>query len=152
MDPDGWISTGDLGRMGADGNLRLVGRSVEMLIRGGYNVYPSEVEAVLGSHPGVRQVAVVGAPDPVLGEVIVAFVVADPTAASRSAGPTLEELRAHCRASLADYKAPDRLELVDELPVTPLGKIDTRALSALVAAGTGTPKEVARHEPEGASA
>jgi acyl-CoA synthetase (AMP-forming)/AMP-acid ligase II len=121
--------------MGDDGNLRLVGRSVEMLIRGGYNVYPAEVEAVLGSHRGVGQVAVVGAPDPVLGEVVVAFVVPAAHAGGQRqlAQPTLEELRAHCRASLADYKAPDRLELVKELPVTPLGKIDSRALSALAA-------------------
>jgi acyl-CoA synthetase (AMP-forming)/AMP-acid ligase II len=135
IDADGWISTGDLGRMGDDGNLRLVGRSVEMLIRGGYNVYPAEVEAVLGSHRGVGQVAVVGAPDPVLGEVVVAFVVPAAHAGGQRqlAQPTLEELRAHCRASLADYKAPDRLELVKELPVTPLGKIDSRALSALAA-------------------
>ena len=74
-DQDGWITTGDLGRMGSDGNLRLVGRSTDMLIRGGYNVYPSEVETVLGSHPAVSQVSIVGAPDPVLGEVVVAFVV-----------------------------------------------------------------------------
>jgi acyl-CoA synthetase (AMP-forming)/AMP-acid ligase II len=133
IDADGWISTGDLGRIGDDGNLRMVGRSVEMLIRGGYNVYPAEVEAVLGSHPDVGQVAVVGAPDPVLGEVVVAFVV--PAAHSKRdlAKPTLAELRSHCRASLADYKAPDRLELVTELPVTPLGKIDSRALSVLAA-------------------
>ncbi len=143
VDPEGWISTGDLGRMGPDGNLRLVGRSVEMLIRGGYNVYPSEVEAVLGSHPGVGQVAVVGAPDPVLGEIVVAFVVPAFDADGSARRPTLEELRAHCRASLADYKAPDRLELLADLPVTPLGKIDARALAALA---------MAHHETEGASA
>jgi acyl-CoA synthetase (AMP-forming)/AMP-acid ligase II len=130
-DPDGWITTGDLGRMGADGNLRLVGRSTDMLIRGGYNVYPSEVEAVLGSHPAVDQVSIVGAPDPVLGEVVVAFVV--PKAGDRSQMPTLEELRAHCRTSLADYKAPDRLEILSELPTTPIGKVDNRALRELAA-------------------
>jgi acyl-CoA synthetase (AMP-forming)/AMP-acid ligase II len=142
VDPGGWISTGDLGRMGDDGNLRLVGRSVEMVIRGGYNIYPAEVEAVLGSHPGVGQVTVVGAPDPVLGEVVVAFVVPAVPAGGQAAQLTLEELRAHCRASLADYKAPDRLELVTAMPVTPLGKIDSRALSVLA---------VARHETEGAN-
>ncbi|MGO9342510.1 MAG: class I adenylate-forming enzyme family protein [Acidimicrobiales bacterium] len=143
IDAGGWISTGDLGRMGDDGNLRLVGRSVEMVIRGGYNVYPAEVEAVLGRHPGVAQVTVVGAPDPVLGEIVVAFVVPAARAGNSPAQPTLEQLRAHCRASLADYKAPDRLEIVTEMPVTPLGKIDSRALSALA---------VARHETQGASA
>jgi acyl-CoA synthetase (AMP-forming)/AMP-acid ligase II len=123
---EGWITTGDLGWIGADGNLRLVGRRTEMLIRGGYNVYPAEVEAVLGVHPAVKQVSVIGAPDEVLGEIIVAFVVADETAS-----PDLEGLRAHCRRSLADYKVPDRLELISELPTTPLGKVDTRALKAL---------------------
>jgi acyl-CoA synthetase (AMP-forming)/AMP-acid ligase II len=130
-DPDGWITTGDLARMGEDGNLRLVGRSTDMLIRGGYNVYPSEVEAVLGSHPAVGQVSIVGAPDPVLGEVVVAFVV--PKAGDDAMTATLEDLRAHCRTSLADYKAPDRLELLSELPTTPLGKVDTRALREMAA-------------------
>ena len=153
MDPNGWISTGDLGRMGSDGNLQLVGRSVEMLIRGGYNVYPSEVEAVLGSHPAVGQVTVVGAPDPVLGEVVVAFVV--PCARlpkaprgsrlSRSCEPTAEpRWRITSRRTGSSSSS--------ELPTTPLGKIDTRALVALAAAATGTPTEVARHEPKGASA
>ena len=115
-DADGWITTGDLGRMGTDGNLRLVGRATEMLISGGYNVYPSEVEAVLGRHPSVGQVSVVGAPDPVLGEVVVAFVVPSQSEPLNPAGRlTLEQLRAHCRASLADYKAPDRLEILSEL-------------------------------------
>ena len=74
----GWITTGDLGWVGSDGNLRLVGRVAEMYIRGGYNVYPAEVEAVLGDHPGVGEVAVVGVPDPVLGEIGAAVIVAVP--------------------------------------------------------------------------
>lgn len=145
--PDGWITTGDLAQLGSDGNLRLVGRSSDMLIRGGYNVYPSEVEAVLGEHPSVAQVSVVGTPDPVLGELVVAFVVPAGTArgsANKIEAPTLEQLRVHCRASLADYKAPDRLELLSELPTTPLGKVDTRALRELAAN--------ARHDTEGANA
>jgi len=124
LDDEGWVTTGDLGYLGADGNLRLVGRVTEMYIRGGYNVYPSEVEAVLGAHPAVQSAAVVGMPAPVLGEVGVAFVVPAP-----GEPPTLEELRSWCSARLADYKAPDRLELVDELPVTPMGKVDKRALA-----------------------
>lgn len=131
LDKDGWITTGDLGQMGSDGNLRLVGRSTDMLIRGGYNIYPSEVEAVIGGHPGVGQVSVVGGPDPVLGEVVVAFVV--PRTGDQAEMPTLESLRARCRASLADYKAPDRLELLNELPTTPIGKVDTRALREMAA-------------------
>jgi acyl-CoA synthetase (AMP-forming)/AMP-acid ligase II len=126
IDEDGWLHTGDLGVVGADGNLRIVGRLKEMYIRGGYNVYPAEVEAALVEHPGVARVAVVGVPDPVLGEVGVAFVVPAPDAAP----PTLDALRAWCRDRLADYKAPDRLELVDDLPVTSMLKIDKRALVA----------------------
>jgi acyl-CoA synthetase (AMP-forming)/AMP-acid ligase II len=136
-DKEGWITTGDLGQMGSDGNLRLVGRSTDMLIRGGYNVYPSEVEAVLGGHPAVGQVSVVGAPDPVLGEVVVAFVV--PAANSATRMPSLEILRTHCRRSLADYKAPDRLEILSELPTTPLGKVDTRALREMAAKSLDEP-------------
>ncbi len=129
LDADGWVTTGDLGTVGDDGNLRLAGRVSEMYIRGGYNVYPAEVEAVLGELPGVAQVAVVGAPDPVLGEIGVAFVVPR----SPVAAPGLDDLRAGCRARLADYKAPDRLHLVEDLPVTPMAKIDKRELAARAA-------------------
>jgi acyl-CoA synthetase (AMP-forming)/AMP-acid ligase II len=101
----------------------LVGRRDEMYVRGGYNVYPAEVEAVLGSHPLVARVAVVGVPDPVLGEVGLAAVVAPGTA------PTLEDLRSWCRARVADYKAPDRLVVVEELPLTAMLKIDKGALT-----------------------
>lgn len=129
LDEAGWLTTGDLGWLGADGNLRLVGRVAEMYIRGGYNVYPSEVEAVLRQHPEVDDAAVVGAPDPVLGEIGVAFVV--PAAPGRSPGPSLESLRTWCSDRLADYKAPDRLRLVDALPVTAMGKVDLRSLRHL---------------------
>jgi acyl-CoA synthetase (AMP-forming)/AMP-acid ligase II len=127
LDTDGWLTTGDLGFLDAHGYLTLVGRRSEMYIRGGYNVYPAEVEKVLSEHAGVAQAAVLGAPDPVLGEIGVAFVVAAPAAA-----PSLDELRAWCRRQLADYKAPDRLVLVDVLPVTSVGKIDKLALSTHV--------------------
>lgn len=126
---DGWISTGDMGWVGDDGNLRLVGRASEMYIRGGYNVYPSEVEAVLGQHPRVADAAVVGVSDPVLGEIGAAFVV--PTAdsgADDGSRPELGDLRSWCKARLADYKAPDRLQVVDRLPLTAMGKVDKLAL------------------------
>ena len=124
LDAVGWVTTGDLGVLGADGNLRLVGRVSEMYIRGGYNVYPAEVSAALGDAPGVSEVAVVGAPHPVLGEIGVAFVVPR----HDSAPPTLEGLRTHCAIRLADYKGPDRMQLVDVLPLTSMGKVDTRVL------------------------
>lgn len=134
VDDDGWVTTGDLGYVGDDGNLRLVGRAAEMYIRGGYNVYPAEVEAVLGSHPAIDQVTVVGVPDPVLGEIGVAFVVVP----AEAPAPELAELRRWVSSQLADYKAPDRLHIVSELPVTAMVKVDRRALAAL-AVGRAVP-------------
>jgi acyl-CoA synthetase (AMP-forming)/AMP-acid ligase II len=101
-----------------------------MYIRGGYNIYPAEVERVLSEHPAVAQVAVLGVPDPVLGEIGFAFVVA-----ARAESPELGDLRAFCRAALADYKAPDRLVVVDALPLTSVGKVDKRALAEDAALG-----------------
>jgi acyl-CoA synthetase (AMP-forming)/AMP-acid ligase II len=129
LDHSGWVTTGDLGWVGEDGNLRLVGRAGEMYIRGGYNVYPAEVEAVLGGHPAVAEVAVVGFPDPVLGEIGVAVVVP----AGGMPTPDLAGLRHLCGPRLADYKAPDRLVIVDQLPLTAMAKVDKRALSARLA-------------------
>jgi acyl-CoA synthetase (AMP-forming)/AMP-acid ligase II len=123
---DGWVRTGDFGRRTPEGNLQLSGRTHERYIRGGYNVYPAEVEEVLAAHPRVARVAVTGAPDGVLGEIGVAVVVPrgdDP--------PDLDALRTHCAATLADYKAPDALVLVDELPLTPMMKVDAARLADL---------------------
>lgn len=121
--PDGWLTTGDQGSLDADGYLTLAGRRAEMYLRGGYNVYPVEVEKVLGEHPSVAEVAVVGRPDPVLGEIGVAFVVPAP-------GATVgrDELRAWTADAIADYKRPDLVEVVDALPRTAMGKVDKRAL------------------------
>jgi acyl-CoA synthetase (AMP-forming)/AMP-acid ligase II len=127
IDADGWLHTGDLGFVGDDGNLRLVGRLKEMYIRGGYNVYPTEVEAVLAEHPGVSRAAVVGVPEPVLGEVGVAFVV--PADGIEASSLSRDDIRGWCQARLADYKAPDRVIVVADLPTTSMLKIDKRALS-----------------------
>ncbi|MFJ8816314.1 class I adenylate-forming enzyme family protein [Amycolatopsis thermoflava] len=127
LSPDGWLRTGDFGYFTDEGNLVLSGRASDLYIRGGYNVYPLEVENVLSEHPGVSRVAVVGTPAPVIGEIGVAYVVpADP-----SRPPTREALRAWTRDRLADYKAPDRVEIVGELPLTAMLKIDRDALRAL---------------------
>lgn len=126
LGPEGWLHTGDLAWADADGNLRIVGRLKEMYIRGGYNVYPAEVEHVLADHPQVDRVAVIGRPAPTIGEEGVAFVVpADP-----ADPPDLEALRSWSRERIADYKAPDRLVLVESLPVTSMLKVDKRALAA----------------------
>jgi acyl-CoA synthetase (AMP-forming)/AMP-acid ligase II len=129
IDPDGWLLTGDLGFLDQRGNLHLAGRSTEMYIRGGYNIYPVEIENCLGGHDQVDKVALVGTPAPTLGEIGVAFVVpSDP-----SDPPGLESLRAFCKANLADYKAPDCLVVVDELPLTAMSKVDKRALAPAAA-------------------
>jgi acyl-CoA synthetase (AMP-forming)/AMP-acid ligase II len=124
--PDGWLTTGDFGLVTSEGNLQLSGRAHERYIRGGYNVYPAEVEEALSSHADVARVAVLGAPDEVLGEIGVAVVVA-----SGASVPDLAELRAHCAARLSDYKAPDALVVVDELPLTPMMKVDPGRLAQL---------------------
>jgi len=123
---DGWLRTGDLARLDPRGNVVLVGRRKEMFIRGGYNVYPAEVEAQLVAHPAVADAVVVPRPDDVMGEIGVAVVVPrDP-----AAPPALAALREFLADRLAAYKLPEALRLVDALPLTPMQKIDRRALTA----------------------
>lgn len=142
---DGWLTTGDFGSISPEGNLQLAGRAHERYIRGGYNVYPAEVEEALASHPTVARVAVVGSPDDVLGEIGVAVVVAAP-----GTQPELGVLRAHCATELSDYKAPDALVVVDELPLTPMMKVDPARLSAL-AAQAADERRVDRSHDRGAA-
>jgi acyl-CoA synthetase (AMP-forming)/AMP-acid ligase II len=124
FDDQGWLVSGDLGYLDPDGNLVLVGRLGDMYIRGGYNVYPLEVENVLAEHPGVATAAVIGVATPVIGEIGRAFVVpVDP-----ANPPTLAELRTWVADRLADYKRPDELVLRDSLPLTAMGKVDKSAL------------------------
>ena len=125
---DGFVRTGDLGWIDESGRLRLVGRSKEMYVRGGYNVHPVEVESVLSTHPDVAAVAVVPRDDTVMGEVGVAVVV--PRDPSRP--PTLEALREHARDRLAAYKLPDDLLVAASLPLTAMEKVDRAALAARV--------------------
>lgn len=123
---DGWLRTGDLARIDDRGCFRLVGRTGEMYIRGGYNVHPQEVEAVLGTHPAVAQVVVVPRPDDVMGEVGVAVVVAtDP-----DRPPELGDLRAHGADRLAAYKLPQALRLLPALPLNSGDKVDRQRLTA----------------------
>jgi len=123
----GHVRTGDLGWVDERGRLHLVGRSKEMYVRGGYNVYPVEVEAVLSTAPAVAAVAIATRPDPVMGEIGVACVVArDP-----AAPPSLEELRDYAAGHLARHKLPEALVLVDALPLTAAEKVDRRALARL---------------------
>ena len=115
---DGWLWTGDMGALDADGFLTLKDRSKDLIISGGSNIYPREVEEVLLTAPGVAEVAVVGAPDPEWGEAVVAFVVPQ-------TGTTLEAfaLDAHCLSQIARFKRPKRYEIVDGLPKNNYGKV-----------------------------
>jgi acyl-CoA synthetase (AMP-forming)/AMP-acid ligase II len=123
-DDDGWLRTGDLGRLDEDGYLFLVGRRGDKIVRGGENVYPVEVENVLQQHPAIADVAVVGRPDQRWGEVVVAFVVP----ADASAPPAVDALRAFAREALAGYKVPTEWTLVAELPRNASGKLLRRNL------------------------
>jgi len=123
---DGWLRTGDLASIDERGLVRLAGRRREMFIRGGYNVYPAEVEAALTAHPGVADVAVVPRPDPVMGEIGVAVLV--PT--NPAAPPTLAEVRAFLDGRIAAWKRPEAVRIVADLPLTPMQKLDRRALVA----------------------
>ncbi len=120
---DGWLWTGDLGCLDADGFLTLKDRSKDLLISGGSNIYPREVEEVLLTAPGVAEVAVVGAPDPEWGEVVVAFVVA-----KQGALLTATTLDAHCLERIARFKRPKRYEFLGELPKNNYGKVLKTAL------------------------
>ncbi|MGH2760362.1 MAG: class I adenylate-forming enzyme family protein [Actinomycetota bacterium] len=117
---DGWLHTQDLGYIDPTGCLRLAGRSKEMFIRGGYNVFPLEVEAVLAAHPAVAEVAVVPREDDVMGEIGVAVVV--PTSGHEA--PTLDELRSFAANGLAAYKLPEAIKIIDALPLTDFHKVD----------------------------
>ena len=127
LDQDGWFRTGDIGRLESGGYLRIVGRSKELIITGGHNVYPREVEEVLCAHPAVAEAAVVGLPSEEWGETVAAAVVAVP-------GSTVdgEELIAFARRSLAAYKVPRAVHRVEELPRNALGKVSARDLEALL--------------------
>jgi acyl-CoA synthetase (AMP-forming)/AMP-acid ligase II len=125
---DGFLRTGDLGFLDERGRLHLVGRAKEMYVRGGNNVYPMEVEAVLSLHPDVEAVAVVPRPDDVMGEVGVAVVVPRNAAAP----PGLDALRAFAAERIARHKLPETLRLVDALPLTAASKLDRRALRDMV--------------------
>ena len=114
---DGWFRSGDVGELDADGYLSIVGRAKELIISGGFNVYPREVEDVLLAHPAVAEVAVVGEPSDEWGEVVVAVVVAT------GEPPSEAELLAHAARDLAPYKQPRRVRFVDALPRNALGKV-----------------------------
>jgi non-ribosomal peptide synthetase component E (peptide arylation enzyme) len=121
--PDGWFRSGDLGMIDTDGNLRIVGRLKEMINRGGKKFFPREIEEILYTHPQVLYAAIVGIPDPRLGERNCLCLVPRP-----GETPTLKSLVAFLGDSVATYKLPERLELFTQFPFTPTGKIQRHAL------------------------
>ena len=129
IDADGWFRTGDLARVDEDGFFFIVDRSKDMIIRGGYNVYPREIEEVLYEHPAVREAAVVGIRDDILGEEVGAAVVLKPGAQADAA-----ELRAFVKERVAAYKYPCKVWIVDDLPKGPTGKILKREIAIPVEA------------------
>jgi long-chain acyl-CoA synthetase len=124
---DGWLYTGDIGHLDADGYVYVVDRKKDLIIRGGFNVYPRDVEDVLLTHPAVAQAAVVGRPDPRLGEEVVGFV-----ALREGASVTGDELVAHAREQLAATKYPREIRIVPAIPLTSVGKLDRKRLRTLI--------------------
>ena len=130
---DGWFRTGDLARVFGDGRIDLADRTGDVVNTGGEKVYSTDVERALADAPGVRELVVVGTPDPHWGQVVTAVVVADAAGAS----PTLDTLRVHADGRLADFKRPRRLVLVDALPRTASGKLSKREARTLAVARLG---------------
>jgi malonyl-CoA/methylmalonyl-CoA synthetase len=120
---DGWFRTGDLGVRSADGYYTLRGRRGDLIISGGFNIYPREIEELLLEDQRVREATVVGAPDELRGEVPIAYIVADE-------GVDVSQLEATCRAQLASFKVPRAFVLIDALPRTALGKVQKHLLPA----------------------
>jgi long-chain acyl-CoA synthetase len=119
---DGWLHTGDVATMDADGYLTIVDRTHDMIIVSGFNVYPNEIEEQIAAVPGVLEVGVIGVPDEKSGERVRAYIKATVPA------PSKEEIVAHCRANLAAYKIPQDVLFVEDLPKSPIGKILRRTL------------------------
>ena len=125
FDGDGWLHTGDLGHVDERGYLYLLGRSKDMYIQGGFNVYPAEIENVISTHPDVVLAAGIGTPDPVLGEVGRYYVIRKPGSSLKE-----QDIVDYCRQRLADYKVPRQVVFRESLPMTPAGKIQKSVLRA----------------------
>jgi len=118
IDPEGWLHTGDLAIMRPDGCFRITGRARDMIIRGGENIYPREIEEFLYTHPKISDVQVVGLPDECMGEAVLAWVRLKPGQTA-----TEDEIRAWCKGKLAHYKVPKYVRVVDQFPMTLSGKV-----------------------------
>jgi fatty-acyl-CoA synthase len=139
IDEAGWMHTGDLATIDAAGHCRIVGRCKDMIIRGGENIYPAEIEQHLYRHPAVEQVAVFGVPDEKFGEIVCAWIVA-------KAGQSVsaEELATFCRSRIAHYKVPAHIRLVEQLPATVTGKLQKYVMRQAMAKQLGNPRQSAQ--------
>jgi len=129
---DGWLHTGDLGYLDDEGYLYVVDRRDDLIVTGGENVYPAEVEAVLRQHPAIADAGVIGVPDPTWGQAVAAFVVVRP-----AGRPEQEEIKAFCAGRLAGYKVPRRVWFVDSLPRSGAGKLLRRQIREWSTEGVG---------------
>jgi fatty-acyl-CoA synthase len=132
IDAARWMHTGDLATMDADGYVNIVGRSKDMIIRGGENVYPREIEEFLYAHPKVQDVQVVGVPDETYGEEILAWVVLKP-----GEDATIDQLREYCAGQISHYKIPRYWRFVDSFPMTVTGKVQKFRLREIAIAELG---------------
>jgi acyl-CoA synthetase (AMP-forming)/AMP-acid ligase II len=128
IDAEGWLHTGDIGVMDADGNVTITDRVKDMFVVGGFNAYPAEIEAILRGHDGVSQVAVVGIPDERMGEVGCAFIVPTKAQEAGQADEFGQEIMAWARQAMANYKVPRRVIVLDSLPLNASGKVLKREL------------------------
>ena len=126
LEPDGWLHSGDLGTMDEDGCVYIVDRKKDMILTGGYNVYPAEIERVLAAHPNVALAAVGKQEDELKGEIAKAYIVLKEGTTS-----TEEDMIAFCRKELAAYKCPRKVQFVEDVPKTSTGKIMRRELHSL---------------------
>jgi long-chain acyl-CoA synthetase len=125
----GWFHTGDVGYRDKDGFFYIVDRKTDMIIRGGENIYPREIDEVLYQHPAVAAAATIGIPDPLYGEEVIAFIVLKDGKVVRE-----EELINHCKNELADYKCPKSIRIVKDIPKGPTGKLLKRELAKRLSA------------------
>jgi long-chain acyl-CoA synthetase len=123
----GWLHTGDMGRLDEDGFLFIVERKKDLIIRGGFNIYPREVEEVLYAHPAIAEAAVVGMKDPLMGEDVLAFVVLKDASAASA-----DEIMVFCESRLARFKCPKQVRFVPSLPKSPIGKVLRKELRTQV--------------------
>jgi fatty-acyl-CoA synthase len=123
IDGDGWMHTGDLATMDEEGYARIVGRIKDMIIRGGENIYPREIEEFLYTHPAIKDVQVIGVPDPRFGEEVMAWIVLRDGALT-----TDEEIKAFCRDKIAHYNVPRYIRFVSDFPMTVTGKVQKFAM------------------------